>query len=104
MAYRCSGHGKDDVALTGNLTYTGTYLRAVLCFVVLFCTVPYTQLHYHSLISATTIFIILDAISSIIDLNKDGIASNWEYFIAMDPNNMYGNDYVWDHFNWDHCA
>ena len=47
---------------------------------------------------------ILDAISSIIDLNKDGVASNWEYFIAMDPNNMHGNDYVWDHFTWDHCA
>ena len=45
-----------------------------------------------------------DAIKSIIDTNDDGIASNWEYFIAMDPNNMDGNDYVWDHFNWDHCA
>ena len=49
-------------------------------------------------------FITLDAISSIIDLNKDGVASNWEYFIAMDPNNMHGNDYVWDHFTWDHCT
>ena len=31
MAYRCAGHGKDDVALTGNLTYTGMYIRTVLC-------------------------------------------------------------------------
>ena len=31
MSYRCAGHGKDDVALTGNLTYTGIHIRVVLC-------------------------------------------------------------------------
>ena len=46
----------------------------------------------------------LDAIKSIIDTNNDGIESNWEFFIAMDPNNIHGNDYVWDHFDWNHCS
>jgi Ca2+-binding EF-hand superfamily protein len=40
---------------------------------------------------------------SILDENGDGNISNWEFFQALDPNNLYGNDYVFDNFKWDHC-
>jgi hypothetical protein len=59
--------------------------------------------HFSS-INIFSLFLLLDAIKAAIDANGDGLESNWEFFVAMDPNNMYGNDYVWDHFNWDHCA
>ena len=37
LSYRCAGHGADDVALPGNLTYTGKYdhikiLKLTSCF------------------------------------------------------------------------
>jgi hypothetical protein len=38
------------------------------------------------------------------DLSGDGIVSNWEYFLAIDPNDIHGVDYVYDNFDWDHCA
>jgi hypothetical protein len=37
------------------------------------------------------------------DADGDGVVSNYEFYLALDPNNVYGNDYVFDHFNWDHC-
>ena len=57
---------------------------------------------YVTLINHT--FSFTDAIKSIIDIDGDGVESNWEFFLAMDPNNINGNDYVWDHFDWDHCS
>jgi hypothetical protein len=41
---------------------------------------------------------------SLADSDGDGVISNWEYFVAVDPNNMYGADYVYDNFEWDHCS
>eukprot|EP00595_Chromulina_sp_UTEXLB2642_P002508 CAMPEP_0196765442 /NCGR_PEP_ID=MMETSP1095-20130614/8865_1 /TAXON_ID=96789 ORGANISM="Chromulina nebulosa, Strain UTEXLB2642" /NCGR_SAMPLE_ID=MMETSP1095 /ASSEMBLY_ACC=CAM_ASM_000446 /LENGTH=510 /DNA_ID=CAMNT_0042123479 /DNA_START=713 /DNA_END=2245 /DNA_ORIENTATION=+ len=38
------------------------------------------------------------------DTDNDGIVTNWEYFLATNPNLPDGLDYVYDHFNWDHCA
>ena len=35
--------------------------------------------------------------------DKDGLITNWEFYLALDPNNMEGNDYVFDHFEWPHC-
>ena len=35
--------------------------------------------------------------------DKDGIITNWEFYLALDPNYMEGNDYVFDHFEWPHC-
>ena len=37
------------------------------------------------------------------DANKDGRITNYEFYLALDPNNIDGNDYVFDHFHWDHC-
>jgi len=37
------------------------------------------------------------------DKNGDGRLSNWEFFLALDPNNVYSNDYIFDNFEWDHC-
>jgi hypothetical protein len=42
-------------------------------------------------------------IRGIADLDGDSIISNYEYYLAIDPNNPDGNDYVFDHFQWDHC-
>lgn len=44
-----------------------------------------------------------DAVLAIADANNDGIVSNWEFYMAIDPNNVDGLDYVYDDFNWDHC-
>jgi len=44
-----------------------------------------------------------DAIASIADTDGDGVVSNWEFYIALDPNNIDGSDYVFDNFEWDHC-
>ena len=38
-----------------------------------------------------------------VDMNEDGIVTNWEFFRALDPNLPDNNDYVFDHFDWDHC-
>jgi hypothetical protein len=38
------------------------------------------------------------------DADGDGYISNWEYFMAIDPNNLHGVDYVYDNFDWDHCV
>jgi hypothetical protein len=37
------------------------------------------------------------------DTNGDKVISNWEFFLALDPNNIDGNDYVFDNFDWEHC-
>jgi hypothetical protein len=37
------------------------------------------------------------------DSNKDGLISNWEFYLALDPNNVFTSDYVFDNFNWQHC-
>ncbi len=41
---------------------------------------------------------------SLADVDNDGIITNWEYFIAADPNNIDGVDYVYDNFEWSHCV
>jgi hypothetical protein len=45
-----------------------------------------------------------DALEAVADADGDGVITNWEFFEAIDPNNVDGNDYVFDNFNWDHCA
>lgn len=37
------------------------------------------------------------------DKDSDGNVSNWEYFIASNPNDPNGLDYVYDTFTWRHC-
>lgn len=44
------------------------------------------------------------AIEAIADTDGDGTISNWEFLVAIDPNNMDGNDYVFDNFEWSHCS
>ena len=44
------------------------------------------------------------AVKRFIDADHDGGITNWEFYVALDPNNLEGNDYVWDHFDWPHCA
>lgn len=43
------------------------------------------------------------AIGNIADSNHDGVITNWEFLVAIDPNNVDGNDYVFDNFDWSHC-
>jgi hypothetical protein len=38
------------------------------------------------------------------DTDGDGVISNMEFFLALDPNDPDKNDYVYDNFNWDHCS
>jgi len=45
-----------------------------------------------------------DAIQNIADTDGDGVISNWEFVVAIDPTNVDGNDYVFDNFQWDHCT
>jgi len=44
-----------------------------------------------------------DAVTAIADADGDGVVTNWEFFLALDPNNMDGSDYVFDNFEWNHC-
>jgi len=37
------------------------------------------------------------------DTDNNGKVTNWEYFVAINPNNMDGIDYVFDNYKWDHC-
>lgn len=43
------------------------------------------------------------AIKQNADADHDGVITNWEFYKALDPNDMYVNDYVFDDFQWDHC-
>jgi hypothetical protein len=43
------------------------------------------------------------ALDRIVDKNGDGTVTNWEFYLALDPNVIDGNDYVYDHFEWPHC-
>lgn len=45
----------------------------------------------------------LDGFETMADSDGDGTISNWEYYVAIDPNNVNGLDYVFDTFDWDHC-
>lgn len=45
----------------------------------------------------------LDGFEELADTDGDGTISNWEYYVAMDPNNVNGVDYVFDSFEWSHC-
>jgi len=46
----------------------------------------------------------LDGFEEFADTDGDGIVTNWEYYIAINPNNGDGLDYVFDNFEWSHCS
>jgi len=46
----------------------------------------------------------LDGFMEMADTDTDGIVTNWEYYVAIDPNNKEGVDYVFDTFEWSHCV
>ena len=46
----------------------------------------------------------LDGFEKFADTDGDGIITNWEYYLAINPNNIDGLDYVFDTFTWDHCT
>jgi hypothetical protein len=71
--YTCAGHGKEDRVLSVKLPFTDSVLAAALA---------------------------ADAGPA---GNGDGEISNWEFFLAIDPNDVRGSDMVYDHFRWDHC-
>lgn len=45
-----------------------------------------------------------DVVDDNADIDKDGVVSNWEFLLFLNPNNADGMDYVFDNFRWDHCA
>lgn len=47
---------------------------------------------------------LLDGFSEFADTDGDGIITNWEYYIAINPNNGDGLDYIFDNFEWSHCS
>ena len=47
---------------------------------------------------------LLDGFAELADTDGDGIITNIEYYLAINPNNGDGLDYVFDHFEWSHCA
>jgi len=47
---------------------------------------------------------LLEGYADLADTNRDGMVTNWEYYLAIDPNNVEGADYVFNHFKWDHCS
>jgi hypothetical protein len=73
-AYTCVGHASTDPVLSVKLPLTDAVLKAA------------------------------KAVDMGPNGNGDGEISNWEYFIAVDPNDVNGNDYVFDHFDWPHCV
>ena len=46
---------------------------------------------------------LLDGFAELADTDGDGIITNIEYYLAINPNNEDGLDYVFDHFEWSHC-
>ena len=44
-----------------------------------------------------------EGFSTYADKDGDGLLSNWEFFIGMNPNDASGLDYVFDSFTWSHC-
>lgn len=46
---------------------------------------------------------LIDNFPGLADKDENGIITNWEYFVAIDPNNVDGVDYVYDNFDWVHC-
>ncbi len=46
---------------------------------------------------------LLDGFAELADTDGDGIITNMEYYIAINPNNGDGLDYVFDNFEWSHC-
>jgi hypothetical protein len=38
------------------------------------------------------------------DINNDGRITNWEFYLALNPNDPTLNDYVFDNFDWMHCV
>ena len=44
-----------------------------------------------------------DALREVADADGDGRVSNWEFWLAIDPNEISNQDYVFDNFDWDHC-
>ena len=44
-----------------------------------------------------------NAVSAVADSDGNGNVSNWEFYDALDPNEMSKNDYVFDNFEWTHC-
>ena len=46
----------------------------------------------------------LDGFEEFADTDGDGIVTNWEYYIAINPNNGDGLDYIFDNFEWNHCV
>ena len=110
MAYRCVGHADYDPVLPAELTYTEAGIYLIYPY---FCrslgrnlprydpasiiiTLPLFNPDFFHFFSSL-------AVSRFIDVDKDGIITNWEFYLALDPNNMEGNDYVFDHYEWPHC-
>jgi hypothetical protein len=44
-----------------------------------------------------------DVLEKAADSSRDMRLTNWEFFEALDPNDPSKNDYVFDHFTWEHC-
>ena len=45
----------------------------------------------------------LDGFEEIADTDGDGIITNWEYYLAINPNSEEGLDYIFADFQWEHC-
>ena len=45
----------------------------------------------------------LDGFEELADTDGDGIITNWEYYLAINPNNEDGLDYIFGDFEWSHC-
>ncbi len=43
------------------------------------------------------------AMDKFADTDGDGVVTNFEFYLALDPNNVRGIDYVFNNFKWDHC-
>ena len=48
--------------------------------------------------------VLTDSILSVADFDGDGMITNYEFYTTLDPNEMGWNDYVFNHFRWDHCT
>ncbi len=46
---------------------------------------------------------LVSSLKVLADTDNNGKVTNWEYFVAINPNNMDGIDYVFDNYKWDHC-
>ena len=87
-------------ARRGTIRQTTIHDQVTAIRLLLFCSHSFlTTLHFIFFFAySTSVLSTALSIDSSSAGNGDGEISNWEFFLAIDPNNVHGSDMVYDHF------